>query len=176
VILDDGCGVREYDKVVLACHADEALALLEDPGHEETEALGAFTYTSNRVVLHRDASFLPLTAAARSSWNYSAVDCREPMQALSLTYHLNRLQALDTSEDFCVTVNPDRKPAPDTVIADEEFWHPRYTFKTLEGQQALARINGERHTFYAGAYMGYGFHEDGYAAGRRVAAMLGVVE
>jgi predicted NAD/FAD-binding protein len=170
------CRVLQYDKVVLACHADEATAMLEDPSHEETEALGAFTYLPNRVVLHCDESFLPRTRAARASWNYATPDCRAPGQALSLTYHLNRLQAIDSSKEFCVTVNPNREPRGETLLNEAEFSHPRYTFTTLKGQDLLRRINGERHTFFAGAYMGYGFHEDGYAAGREVATLLGTTQ
>jgi predicted NAD/FAD-binding protein len=174
VIMLDGCETREYDRVVIACHADEALDLLEDAGHEETEALSSFTYTANRVVLHSDESFLPKSGAARASWNYVTADCRAGNQPLTLTYHLNRLQRLNPDMDFCVSVNPGASIDLSRVMHETELSHPRYTFRTLEGQALLRQIQGERNTYFAGAYMGYGFHEDGYQAGREVAALLGV--
>jgi predicted NAD/FAD-binding protein len=172
-VTTEDCRTAAYDKVVLACHADEALDLLSDAGHKEIEALSAFTYTKNSVVLHSDKAMLPTSRAARASWNYVTPDCRAPSAPLTLTYHLNRLQALDTDQHFCVSLNA-KDIEPQSVIHQSEFSHPRYTFRTLEGQRLIGEIQGERHTFFAGAYLGYGFHEDGYVAGRDVAAMLGV--
>jgi hypothetical protein len=163
---------REYDRVVLTCHADEALALLTDAAHEETEALSSITYTSNQVVLHTDERMLPRSKAARASWNYVTRDCHEPAAPLTLTYHLNRLQSLDADDQFCVSLNPSRDISPDAIIHETEFAHPRYTFATLRGQRLLRQLQGERGTYFAGAYMGYGFHEDGFVAAREVAAML----
>jgi predicted NAD/FAD-binding protein len=163
---------RSFDQVVLACHADEALALLVDPSEAERRALGAFSYTSNRVVLHSDVSLLPARPAARGSWNYATRDCRSD-SALAMTYHLNRLQALSGTRDYCVSVNP-RHIHPGKIIQEMTYDHPQYTFETLEAQQVMERINGERRTWYAGAHLGYGFHEDGLASGARVAAAFGI--
>jgi predicted NAD/FAD-binding protein len=181
--LGDG-DTRSYDRAVLACHADEALSLLSDASAEETAALGRFSYVPNRVVLHSDERLLPKRPAARASWNYVTGDCRAEGPQLTLTYHLNRLQALDAGREFCVTVNPPAGSGsariggwvvdPALVHHEAEFSHPRYTFETLEGQRALSAINGRCNTFFAGAYLGYGFHEDGYASGRAVAEALGV--
>jgi predicted NAD/FAD-binding protein len=165
---------RTYDKVVLACHADEALGLLKDASAEEAKALGCFPYARNRIVLHSDERFLPQNHSSWASWNYLTHDCRDSEAPLSLTYHLNRLQAIDSTTQFCVSVNPNMEVDKTRVIHETEFSHPNYTFRTLEGQRLLSRLNGERHTFFAGAYMGYGFHEDGYASGRAVAAMIGM--
>jgi predicted NAD/FAD-binding protein len=93
-----------------------------------------------------------------------------------MTYHLNRLQAIESDEQFCVTLNPGSRLQTDAVIHRTEFSHPRYSFRALRAQETLSRINGQRHTLYAGAYMGYGFHEDGYESGRRAAALLGAIE
>lgn len=164
---------REFDKVVLACHSDQALSLLEDAGEAETAALRRITYQPNRVVLHTDDSFLPSTPAARASWNYVTRDCRDGAAPLSLTYHLNRLHSIAGREDYCVTVNPGREIPPSRVIHESEMAHPRYTFETLAGQTALGQLQGQRHTYYAGAYLGYGFHEDGFASGREAARALG---
>jgi predicted NAD/FAD-binding protein len=162
---------REFDKIVLACHADEALDLLADPSDEENDALRGFAYTVNRAVLHTDASMLPRRAPARASWNYMTDDCRAPRGALGMTYHLNRLQSLDEPVEYCVSLNA--SVAPSAVIREMTYEHPAYTFGALAAQQALLRLNGERHTYYAGAHLGYGFHEDGFQSGARVAALLG---
>jgi uncharacterized protein len=164
---DDG-GLRRFDEVVVATHADEALALLEDPSEAERRALGGFAYTMNDTVLHTDASFLPHTKGARASWNYRTGDRGQP----TLTYYLNRLQRLETDRDYCVTLNS-KIPEPH-VIARLSYSHPLYTVDTLRAQEDLLRLSGARHTHYAGAHFGNGFHEDGLAAGLRTAAALGV--
>lgn len=170
-LADGSC--RSFDKVVLACHADEALRLLADPGSEEQRALSAFTYTMNEAVLHTDASMLPERPAARASWNYATDDCRRHGAALGMTYHLNRLQALDEPADYCVSLNT-TGVRPESIIRTMSYDHPSYTFETLAAQQVLLRLNGERHTYFAGAHLGYGFHEDGLQSGARVAELLGV--
>jgi hypothetical protein len=164
---------RRFDAVVLACHADDALSLLADASPEEQLALGGFVYTSNRTVLHTDASLLPASERVRASWNYATDDCRDDGSELGMTFHLNRLQALDEPREYCVSLNA-REIEPSDVIAEMTYEHPTYTFGTLAAQEAVGRIQGERRTFFAGAHLGYGFHEDGYASGARVAAMLGV--
>jgi predicted NAD/FAD-binding protein len=165
---------RTFDKVVLACHADEALALLVDPGDEERSALAAFTYTPNRIVLHTDATVLPKRKAARASWNYTTADCRRPGAPLALTYHLNRLQAIGPGVDYCVSVNPRLPICPESVIRELSYDHPRFTFETIAAQKRIEALNGERHTYFAGAHLGYGFHEDGFQSAVRVARHLGV--
>ncbi len=163
---------RGFDKVVLACHADQALKLLADPSNAEKRALGGFSYTVNRAILHTDSAMLPHRPAARASWNYATDDCRLGGTVLGMTYHLNRLQALDEPVDYCVSLNASVAPA--TVIRELAYEHPAYSFETLAAQQALSSLNGTRHTYYAGAHLGYGFHEDGFQSGVRVAALLGV--
>jgi predicted NAD/FAD-binding protein len=172
----DNDDTRTYDRAVIASHADEALAILEDASDEEQGALGAFEYQPNEVVLHTDAALLPGRASAWASWNYLTADCRQEDAPLAMTYHLNRLQAIESKEQFCVTLNPGSHVRHDSVIHRAEFSHPRYSFEALRAQETLSRINGQRHTVYAGAYMGYGFHEDGYESGRRAAALLGAIE
>ncbi len=172
VCLENG-ETRAFDKVVLACHADEALRLLGDASKDERAALGGFSYTANPAVLHTDATMLPRRAAARASWNYATDDCRRAGGALAMTYDLHRLQALDERQTYCVSLNAQGVRA-DTIIRKMTYDHPRYTFETLAAQQAVERINGARHTYYAGAHLGYGFHEDGFASGARVAAEFGI--
>ncbi len=164
---DDG-ETHRFDEVVVATHADQALALLEDPSDEERRVLGGFEYTVNDTVLHTDPSFLPRTSAARASWNYRTGDDGRP----TLTYYLNLLQRLDTDRDYCVTLNQD--VPPDRVIARFAYAHPLYTVGTLRAQAALPGLSGRRRTHYAGAHLGNGFHEDGLASGVVASAALGV--
>ncbi len=159
--------VERFDRVVLATHADQALALLEDPTPDERRVLGGFAYTTNEAVLHTDARFLPRTRRARASWNYRLGDDGRP----TVTYHLNRLQALEAERDYCVTLNED-VPA-EHVLERCTYEHPLYTVETLRAQAELPQLAGGR-THYAGAYFGNGFHEDGLASGVAVARALGV--
>jgi len=165
--LQVGYGVERFDRVVIATHADQALALLEDPTPEERRVLGGFSYTTNEAVLHTDARFLPRTQAARASWNYRLEEDGRP----TITYHLNRLQALEAERDYCLTLNED--VPEEHVLQRFTYEHPLYTVATLRAQADLPRLAGGG-THYAGAYFGNGFHEDGLASGVAVARALGV--
>jgi predicted NAD/FAD-binding protein len=162
-----GDAVERFDRVVIATHADQALALLEDPTLDERRVLGGFAYTTNEAVLHTDSSFLPRAPRARASWNYRLGDDGRP----TVTYHLNRLQALEAECDYCVTLNED---VPEEHVLERfTYEHPLYTVATLRAQAELPRLAGGR-THYAGAHFGNGFHEDGLASGVAVARELGV--
>ncbi|HEV2592853.1 MAG TPA: FAD-dependent oxidoreductase [Gaiellaceae bacterium] len=164
--LDDG-ELRRFDAVVVATHADQALALLEDPTDTERRVLGSFEYTVNETVLHTDSSLLPRSRSARASWNYRTGDDGKA----TLTYYLNRLQSLDGDRDFCVTLN--QQVADEHVLARFQYAHPLFTTETLRAQTELGQL-GRGRTLYAGAYFGNGFHEDGLASGVEAAARLGV--
>jgi predicted NAD/FAD-binding protein len=160
--------LRRYDRAVVATHANQALALLGDASDEERRVLGGFEYTDNDAVLHTDRSLLPRRRSARSSWNYLLRDDGRP----TITYWLNRLQKLDAETDYCVTLNaPVRE---DAVIGRFRYAHPLYTAETPRLQSALRRLSGARHTVYAGAHLGNGFHEAGLESGVAAAARLGV--
>ncbi len=161
---------RRFDKAVIATHADQALALLTDPSDEERSALTAFRYTANETVLHTDERFLPHARAARASWNYQVNGSVKP----TVTYYLNRLQRLDADQHYCVTLNRGDEIDPERVIMRTVYDHPLYTLDTLRGQREIGELNGARHTLYAGAHLGNGFHEDGLASAVRAAALLGV--
>jgi predicted NAD/FAD-binding protein len=166
---DDGAR-REFDRVVLATHADQALGLLANPSDEERRVLGAFRYTSNETVLHTDVRLLPAIRSARAAWNYQVTGRTKP----TMTYYLNRLQRLEAAEHYCVTLNRGDEIDPSRVILRETVEHPLYTVETLGAQRELKALSGQRNTLYAGAHLGNGFHEDGLASGVAAAAALGV--
>lgn len=161
---------ERFDHVVLACHADEALALLPDADDAERALLARFPYARHRVVLHTDASFLPRRRRAWSAWNCDVADCRDDAAPASLTYHLNRLQNLPGEVPVCVTLNPSREPAG--VLRELAYAHPTLTADAVAAQDAVAARNGARRTWFAGAHLRHGFHEDGLVAATRVVAAI----
>lgn len=167
--LADGTSAR-FDEVVLACHGDEAYALLADPTPIEREVLSAFRTSVNDTWLHTDASFLPRRALARAAWNYHLGEGG----AATLTYDVNRLQRLDVPEHFCVTLNPPRPIQASKVLARMAYTHPLYTRDAIAAQQRWSDVSGRAGVHYCGAYWFYGFHEDGLRSAVRVAKSLGV--
>jgi predicted NAD/FAD-binding protein len=172
IVTTEGGQRERFDGVVMATHADVTLGLLVDADKEEREALAHFEYTTNDVVLHTDESLLPQRAKARGAWNVDTVDCRRPGQQLTMTYYMNRLQRLEGSTHYCTSVNPGTLVDPGAVILARPMTHPKYTFRTLDGQAALGRLQGHRGTLYAGAHLGYGFHEDGCRSGYEAAERI----
>ncbi|NMH96085.1 FAD-dependent oxidoreductase [Pseudonocardia acidicola] len=174
-IRDDADTVQRFDKLVVATHPDQALALLADATAVEKTVLGAFEYSRNETWLHHDTSVLPRRANARASWNYLKLSCRSDSGApVLVSYDMNRLQRLAEPEDHVVTLNGAGRVAPDRVIATMHYEHPIYTPESVAAGRRLPELNTAV-TAFAGAYHGWGFHEDGCAAGVRAAAALGVL-
>jgi len=170
---DDDGGTRHFARAVIATHPDEVLRLLDSPTQAEREVLGAFRYTSSHVVLHTDATVLPRARAARASWNYLLQDCSATAASVRVSYHLNRLQGLDEPTDYLVTLNAVDRVRPLRVLARMTYSHLVYDQRSVAAQARLAELNTP--TFaYAGAYHGWGFHEDGCRSGIEAARALGV--
>jgi predicted NAD/FAD-binding protein len=160
---------ERYDEIVLACHSDQALRLLADPSHGESRLLSRVRYQPNRVVLHTDAALLPRRRAAWSAWNYLAAGDATGEQPVAVSYLINRLQPLPFRTPVIVTLNPPFEPDPAKVLQEFEYSHPLLDGAALSAQLGLEQLQGARHTWYAGAWLGYGFHEDGLASAHAVA-------
>jgi predicted NAD/FAD-binding protein len=164
---------ERFDAVVFGAHSDQALAMLADPTRAERKILGAFPYQPNEAILHTDRSMLPARRAARASWNYHLLD--EPIGKPAVTYDMNRLQALQTRDQFCVTLNRTEQIDPAKILKTFAYTHPVYTHAGQLAQHRHADIStSENRTHYCGAYWGWGFHEDGVASALRVAGEFGV--
>lgn len=167
-------GTEIFDHVVVAAHADQALAMLADPTPEESEVFGAWRYSGNDTWLHTDTSLMPRRRAAWSSWNSLIEDAGERSTAVSLSYHLNRLQRIESETQYMVTLNPFRAPRPESVIRRMTYHHPIYEPASVAAQERLPSLNGVNRTHFCGAYFGYGFHEDGLVSAVRVAEDFGI--
>ena len=171
VITDHGS--ERFDRLVLAVHSDQALALLEHPSRAEAEVLDAIRYQPNRAVLHTDTSVLPRRKAAWAAWNYERAAERDQESAhVCLHYLLNRLQPLPCDQPVVESLNPVRPINPGKVLGEFEYSHPVFDLTALQAQRRVPALQGMHHTWYCGAWTGYGFHEDGLKSGLAVASDL----
>jgi len=171
--VDGGAAERlTFDKVVVATHADAALRLLTDASEDEARILGSFGYSTNVTYLHQDETALPRQHRARASWNYRLEDCAEVTDRTRVSYWMNRLQGHPESQPLVVTLNPADDHPPQRAIARMVYEHPTYTGASVAAQRELASLNTDRIAF-AGAYHGWGFHEDGCRSGVAAAEALG---
>ena len=162
-----------FDEVVLACHSDQSLALLADADAAERSVLAAIRYHANRAVLHTDASLLPRRRKAWAAWNYErAADQGREQAALCVHYLINSLQPLPWNEPVIVSLNPLREPAPAAVLDEFDYAHPVFDHAAIEAQRQLPSLQGQRHTWFCGAWTRYGFHEDGLMSGLAAARSL----
>jgi predicted NAD/FAD-binding protein len=162
---------ERFEEVVIATHADQALAMLADAGDREHEILGAMPYQRNEAVLHTDIRMLPRRRRAWASWNYHLLE--EPSTHATVTYHMNRLQSLQAERELCVTLNRAGAIDPAKVIRTISYAHPVYTTAGVRAQERRAQISGLNRTHYCGAYWGWGFHEDGVVSALAVAERFG---
>lgn len=170
--LDTG-DVHHADQVVIATHADQALQLLSDPTDDEKRILDAFGYSHNETVLHRDGSVLPEAPEARAAWNYRLDNCDSRNERTAVTYWMNRLQSVASKRPILVTLNATDALDPSAIVATMHYTHPIYTRESVAAAAELPSLTSET-TAYAGAYHGWGFHEDGCRSGVEAARSLGV--
>jgi len=178
VLLATAAGTERFDHLVLAVHSDQALALLADASPAERAALGAIRYQSNHAVLHTDEQLLPQNRSAWAAWNYEgAAPGQDAPGGVCLHYLLNKLQPLPWQRPVIVSLNPVRPVRRSQVMAEYDYAHPVFDLAAIRAQTDIAALQGQRDTWFAGAWMGYGFHEDGLASGlsaaRGVRARLG---
>ncbi len=168
----EGGSTLKFDHVVLACHGDQALKMLGDADAQERALLSPISYSNNVAVLHTDARLMPQRRHLWSSWNFSGQDHNG---AACVTYWMNKLQHLNTSQNIFVTLNPNRNIDRKTILGSFQYRHPEFDAAALAAQRKFWSLQGYRRTWYAGSYLGYGFHEDGLQAGLAVGEQLGGV-
>ena len=173
VTLQTHAGSERFDRVILATHADQSLAMLAEPTPQEVATLGAIRYHPNRAVLHTDTRVMPQRKLAWAAWNYerAAQDSTESTR-VCLHYWLNLLQPLPFTQDVIVSLNPLGEIDPSQVIGEYDYAHPVFDLPAIRAQTQMSQLQGQQHTWFAGAWMGYGFHEDGFKAGRDAAQNL----
>jgi predicted NAD/FAD-binding protein len=165
---------EQYDHVIFACHADEALKMIQDASVEEKDVLGAFQYQSNRVVVHSDTSFMPQRKGAWASWVYLSDSPIDKKPSISLSYWMNNLQNLKTDIPVIVTLNPAREPVNGQIYDEHYFMHPVFTNETYAAQQKIDDIQGTNKYWFCGAYQRYGFHEDGLLSSVKMVQKMGI--
>ncbi len=172
-VVDEQGMTKTFDKVIIAVHSNQALAMLSDPTPMESALLSAVPYHPNRVILHRDTALMPKRKKVWASWNYLRATKPCGSQGVAVSYWMNRLQGIPQQHPLFVTLNPEREPAPGSVFAEFSYDHPQFDARSMAGQRALRSIQGHNGTFFAGAWTGYGFHEDGLTSGLAAAEALG---
>ena len=171
-IITDGHAER-FDEVVIATHTDQALGLLREPSGEERKVLGDIRYQDNRAVLHTDASVLPANPKAWAAWNYErAASTERESSRVCLHYLLNLLQIIPFAQPVVVSLNPLQPIDPATILGEYDYAHPVFDLKAIDAQKRVPLLQGQHHTWYAGAWTGYGFHEDGLKSGLQVGRAL----
>jgi predicted NAD/FAD-binding protein len=173
LVIDDAGEETAFDHVVIAAHADQALALLGDADPRERRLLGAFRYASNRTLLHTDPMLMPRRRKVWSSWNFIAGGAADPDNPPCVTYWMNRLQSINPERPLFVTLNPIVEPGRGHLLREFAYEHPQFDAAGLSAQRDLWSLQGARNTWFCGSYFGYGFHEDALQAGLGVAEELG---
>jgi predicted NAD/FAD-binding protein len=163
---------EDFDQVIFACHSDQALEILGEASDDEKKILSSIRYQKNSVVMHTDVQLLPKRKSTWSSWNYLLQS--DSRKAPILTYSMNILQGIESSTEFCVTLNAKNKINAQKILGEYEYSHPVFSQKAVEAQAAWPLINGVNHTWFCGAYWFNGFHEDGVNSALRVVKALGV--
>ena len=165
---------KQFDRIVFACHSDQALAMLADPSTDETALLGAIKYQNNRAVLHADPTVMPKRKACWASWTYSTVK-QNVADPVGITYWMNSLQPIPQEDLLLGSLNPSSSIKEELIYEETNFMHPVFDLAALDAQTRLKGLQGQKNTWFCGAYMRNGFHEDGYSSGVDVAEDMGMV-
>lgn len=173
ILTDTQGNVEVYDQVVFACHTDQMLAILENPTQAERDMAAAIPYCPNKVYLHRDETLMPKRKAAWGAWNYLFSTSESKDANISVSYWMNRLQNIDYSKPLFVSLNPRVAPDPKLTFQQFNYDHPQFGVNTREAHKTLEEIQGQNNTWFAGAWTGNGFHEDGLRSAINVANLLG---
>jgi uncharacterized protein len=173
-VTDSHGDTDQYDQIVFACHADEALKMLSDPMPYYLDILGAFSYQENKVIVHSDESFMPKCRKSWASWVYLSEHRKDNNSAVSLSYWMNNLQPLNSDKPVIVTLNPGRRPQESLIYDEHIFSHPVFDIKAIAAQDRINEIQGRDGLWFCGAYQRYGFHEDGLLSAVNVAKKMGV--
>ena len=172
-VIDQNGREEIFDQIIFACHANEAIALLDDPKPYQC-VFGEFDYQENNIVVHRDKSFMPINKGCWASWVYLSEGQVDKKSTVSLSYWMNNLQELDTDQDIFVTLNAGRRPQEDLIIDEHVFSHPIFDLKAIKAQERIKDVQGKNGVWFCGAYQRYGFHEDGLLSAVNVAKTIGV--
>jgi uncharacterized protein len=173
-VTDERGGTRLFDHVIFACHADQALKLIEQPSTDEQAVLSNFNYQRNQIIVHSDESFMPRRKKCWSSWVYLSEEQQDNNHGVSLSYWMNNLQSLQTETPVIITLNPARRPKQALILDEHYFSHPIFDYGAITSQENIRNIQGKRNLWFCGAYQRYGFHEDGLLSAVNVAKALGV--
>jgi predicted NAD/FAD-binding protein len=166
--------VEVYDQVIFACHADQALRMIDGDIEEKRSVLSAFDYQNNHIIVHSDLSFMPKEQKCWASWVYLSQGREDKSKDVSLSYWMNNLQGLDPAHPLIVTLNPGRRPQEDLILDEHSFSHPIFDLKAIKAQGQVKDIQGKNGLWFCGAYQRYGFHEDGLLSAVNVAKAMGV--
>jgi predicted NAD/FAD-binding protein len=174
MVIDEHGEQQQYDQVVFACHADQALKMIEHASEQEKQLLGAFAYQDNQIIVHTDKSFMPEHKQCWASWVYLSEQRQDNNSVVSLSYWMNNLQSLDTEQDILVTLNPGRRPDESKILDEHHFSHPIFDVAAVEAQSNISQIQGVDKFWFCGAYQRYGFHEDGLLSAVNICKAMGV--
>jgi predicted NAD/FAD-binding protein len=166
--------LHSYDKVIFACHSDQALNMLDNPTQTEQDIIGKIKYQNNKMILHKDINFMPKRKSAWASWIYLKKQTQTNHSALALSYWMNNLQPLNTKTPIIVTLNPTISPDKSMIYDEYNFEHPVFDADAIDAQSKIPDIQGQNNTYYTGAWQRYGFHEDGLLSAVNVAKLMGI--
>jgi predicted NAD/FAD-binding protein len=174
IVYDSDGNVDNYDEVIFACHADQALKIIDNPSEMEISVLSNFIYKPNRMVVHSDISFMPKRKGAWASWVYFSENQKDHHANISLSYWMNNLQPLKTKTPIIATLNPSREPIKKHIYDEHWFDHPVFDAKAINAQEKIEDIQGKDRFWFCGAYQRYGFHEDGLLSAVKIAEKMGI--